>query len=206
MTAIVAGGPRVDGRGDDGRQLDAPAGLAGARRVAARHTAPGAAWAIWSRRAEGSFTSVVQHDGLVDVQVGDLGLAGAGGPVDTEIPPSVETPLSRMAASLHRGGGVVLDACAAPPALHISRDGIWLLPAMGGAQRRLAPGDRLLLWSAAALEAHPSRLLTVLHREAADLLAMSPSGLVGSALSGTGCGAAAVAVALRGPSRPRPGP
>jgi hypothetical protein len=152
--------------------------------------APPARWVVATLDRSSGYTRVRSVEGGLQLRVGD-GL--------TTIDAPVRGSGSLVTASLFDDGSVVVETQTAPPALLVSRGGARLLPAAPGQCRptRMDPGDRLLLCSAAALDAPPVGLVDILKSPVDEVLRMSPSDLLDRILDGTDDGAAAVVLRAR---------
>lgn len=154
-------------------------------------------WVVATLDRSSGYTRVHAVGGGLQLRVGD-GRASIGRP----LPGSG----SLVTASLFDDGSVVVETRTAPPALLVSASGTQLLPAAPGQCRptRMGVGDRLLLCSAAALDAPPVGLVSILHAQVEHVLRMSPTSLLERILDGTDDGAAAVV--LRAGPHPLPAP
>lgn len=105
-----------------------------------------------------------------------------------------DRPSSFIAAACLPEGEVLVLAREAPPALLVTPHGHARVPA--NAQReelvRIAPGEFLLLLSAAVFEDMPASLATLLHDPHPQLLGLDPGAFLATLLDSTGAGAGAV--------------
>jgi hypothetical protein len=144
-----------------------------------------ARWVVATLDRSSGYTRVHSVAGGLQLRVGD-GTASVGRPAPGNG--------SLVTASLFDDASVVVETRTAPPALLVSTAGAQLLPAAPGQCRptRMAPGDRLLLCSASALDAPPVGLVSILKAPVIEVLRMSPTVLLERLLEGTDDGAAAV--------------
>jgi hypothetical protein len=140
-----------------------------------------ATWSVTSESRGPALARVLDRGDSLEVRVGD-GVTDSRG-------------LLRSAAfaTLRGDGSLSLRTHAAPPALWVQTEGIWLLPSRAsGPEPRMRTEDRLLLLSADALEAEPSGLVALLGMAADAVLTVPTHELLSLLLPAVGPGAAAV--------------
>lgn len=137
------------------------------------------------------------HPGLTRVTEDNLGLhVRVGDRHPGSGPAGVPRQLrSMLAADLRPDGSVHLVTRCAPPALIVAAGGPSLFPADAGVRGEcvLAPGDLLVMCSAAVLDAHPDGIVALLSAGSATARDTDPAQLVETVLSGARSGAVAVA-------------
>jgi len=147
-------------------------------------------WQVATLEKASGFGRVHRSNGLTILRVGDRRTR----PDDAEVSPDAGGSL--LTAVLYADGSAMVETRTAPPALLVSWDGTRLLPAAPGQRKPtvMAPGERLLLCSALALDSPPVGLVKILHRPAPSVLRIEPDALLREVLDDTDVGAAALVV------------
>ncbi len=145
-------------------------------------------WEVQVAGSQPGLTRVTDDNLGLHIRVGDRH-PGSG-------PSAVPRQLrSMLAADLRADGSVHLVTRCAPPALIVAAEGPWLFPADAGVRGEcvLAPGDLLVMCSAAVLDAHPDGIVALLSAGPDTARDTDPAQLVATVLSGATSGAVAVA-------------